>query len=489
MDNVVLYGLGNVGKSMLPYLSMRYNILFWVDSNKAVWNSKYKGIIIKSPESLVGYEGIVIVTTTDKYFIEISDNLLEIGIKKENIYRGQHQIYDQQCEVVPYEYKMLSEYNEEKCLQDYDMLRKEEEEAECKVLIFGAFYTIYMDGLVKNIKKRYSDISISVLTNSEKHFDTLYPYASHIYVYHSNIDLKFILDKIPKYDVFQFLWIENIWVYFKDVIRNKCRKLNLCIGGSDLYRARDAEIPYKYELIKIADNISAETEGTIEYFYKIYPEVTQKLKWVNFGLEVIEKIDCSNIKDILDIKRKLSIHKNKIVVVCGHNANSAHNHLKIIEALGSMRKELREKIFTIFPMTYNVENSEYIEIVEEKIKSIGISYKILKDYMNLDEMAELDKISDVMIHVQNTDQLSSSMLEQMYSGAIIIAGSWLPYKMLEKKGIYFLTVDCISDITKVLEDVIMNIDNYKERCKKNTRIVQMMSSWDYASGRWMDLWS
>lgn len=104
-------------------------------------------------------------------------------------------------------------------------------------------------------------------------------------------------------------------------------------------------------------------------------------------------------------------------------------------------------------------------------------------------MAEYALVSDIMIHVQTTDQLSSTMLEEMYAGSIVLAGKWLPYQSLHKKGMFFLDVDEICDITMILEDVVENIEKYRTKCERNKVIVRKHSSWDELASKWYALWN
>lgn len=85
--------------------------------------------------------------------------------------------------------------------------------------------------VVRNCKKRMPEIHFSLMVNAESYLEELAEYTEHIYVYHSYTELYGILRALPRYDVFQMLWIENIWVYFEDLIREKCRQLNLCVWG------------------------------------------------------------------------------------------------------------------------------------------------------------------------------------------------------------------------------------------------------------------
>ena len=273
-------------------------------------------------------------------------------------------------------------------------------------------------------------------------------------------------------------------------MRKKAGRLNLNVGGSDFYRTGKGEKDFKRNLIACADVITAETEATVREFETYYKEEAgNKIGLLPFGIEVLELINSSNKIPRNVIKEKYHIPPGKIVVTCGHNANSEHQHRKIIEALCRMPVNVREQIACIFPMTYPQEREIYISEIENRLKETNLSYVILTEFMDFQGMAEYALISDIMIHVQRTDQLSSTMLEEMYAGSIVIAGTWLPYQSLHDMGIFFLDVDAISDITESVEEAVVNIQKYKKKCAGNKEIVWKHSSWDELASRWHALWT
>lgn len=485
-EQVVLYGLGNVGKSMLPYLRKKFEILFWVDGNPGLWGTAYEGIPVRSPESVLEHNGRVIVTTTDAFFVEISEFLIRSGFGKDKIFRGQHRVFDQGEEIVPYEVAMLEP--DRVNLKNCDLLERDEEENIHNVMVFCGFLSSYVNQLVRNCKKRMPDIHFSILSDSEEYMDEMAAYADHIYVYHSYTELYGILRALPRYDVFQMLWIENIWVYFRDLIREKCRRLNLCVGGSDLYRARDAERVYKKSLIDMADTISAETGATISAFVTAYPSAAEKIRWVNFGIETLEYMNQECLIKAQEKRRYMDIPDDRIVIMCGYNALEAHQHLKMIRALNEMGESVKSKAVLVIPMTYPKGQDRYIGSVEAELKVCGIGYRILTDYMNPEAMAELEMMADMLITVQKTDQLSSTMLETMYAGKVVIAGRWLPYGNLKEKGMFFLSVDRIDNLPETVSETVENYQAYSEKCSHNKNIVYEMSSWNIAADRWRGLW-
>lgn len=287
----------------------------------------------------------------------------------------------------------------------------------------------------------------------------------------------------------QLLWIEQEWAYFYQLIRKKTKHLNLNIGGSDFYRANTEERNFKKKLIQCADKVTAETTGIIQDVEMYYKDVVHnKIGLLPFGIEVLDFMHFVKQEDQYRFKKDHHISQNKLVVTCGHNAAKEHQHMAIIDALCALPKEIKEKITCVFPMTYPSGMDTYIDEVHSRMQGTDIDYVILTDFMDFQEMAEYAMISDIMIHVQTTDQLSSTMLEELYAESIVIAGSWLPYQSLHEKGIYFLDVNTIPDSTDIMKDVVTHVEAYRDKCKGNKKIVWEHSSWDELAPKWHALW-
>ena len=174
-----------------------------------------------------------------------------------------------------------------------------------------------------------------------------------------------------------------------------------------------------------------------------------------------------------------------MVVCCGYNANPAHQHLKMISSFSRLPQDIIRKLFFVFPMTYSAVECGYIEKVRSAIQEVTDNFIILEDFMNTEEMAEVVQATDVMIHVQTTDQMSSTMLAHMYNGNVVIAGAWLPYHSLKERGVYFIDVNEVDEVGAVLADVTQNREAYKEKCKNNEELVYSMSSWDVCAKEWI----
>lgn len=488
--DIIVFGTGKAGDDALPCIESNHHVLFFVDNDSRKWGRMFQGYDIKSPDNIKDYNCDIIITST-KYCLDIAEQLKNMAVNPDKIYACRMRSIDGaiQCETYPLVMNNLK--SAEKKLIDYDLFHfKEQKNDSKKVLVFCSFFSVYAKQLIENMEKVFEKIEFSLITNTEEYREKIFSeQLKHIYYFQTMADLKAILEQLPVYDVMQLLWIEREWAYFGNLIRKKTKRLNLNVGGSDFYRATMAERDYKKNLIAAADTVTAETKETIQEFRKYYSQDLKcEMGFLPFGIETLKYIKENECVSKNVIKEKFHIPYNKIVITCGYNAKEAHQHIKLIEALNSLDESIKEQIICVFPMTYPKGCDNYIRCVREKLEKSELDYVIHREFMGFGEMAQYALISDVMIQVQTTDQLSSTMLEEMYAGSIIITGKWLPYHSLREKGIFFFDVNEISEISGQLERVVMNIEKYKKECKKNKEIIWKQSSWEKLAKKWHDIW-
>ncbi len=490
MMEIIVFGTGEVGKNAASLLEQDFRILFFVDNDEKKWGTQFFGYEIKNPVEIKQYDCDIVIASL-RYGIGIANQIEQMSISRERIFFFRRFMEEEQYgyEIYPLIAEKIERIDQD--LIQYDLYHTKECKTKCKkVLIFCTFFSTYAKQLIENISDRYDDVEFSILTNAETYkYQIKSDQLKHIYCFRTMCDLKTILEQLPVYDAMQLLWIEREWACFYQLIRMKTRRLNLNVGGSDFYRTDMAEKDFKKNLIACADGITAETEGTVAEFSAYYgKEAANKTDLLPFGIEVLERIDERRAISKQLLRKKYHIPQGRIIVTCGHNANSEHQHGKLIDALNHLREEIKKQIVCVFPMTYPEGCGVYINRIEERLKETGLTYVILREFMDFQQMAEYALISDIMLHVQRTDQLSSTMLEEMYAGSVVLAGKWLPYESLHRMGIFFLDVESVMDITQTVEMVVLNIEEYQKRCKGNRDIIHNHSSWDILASRWHALW-
>lgn len=363
-----------------------------------------------------------------------------------------------------------------------------------KILLLCSFYSNYVTQLFTYIRKYYPQISYSLLTRQEYVKD----YTDEIvlrdderiygFLTDNQLQLKIAIWKLPHFDIIHTLWMESFWGWNAIALKKKASYWLCAIGGSDLYRF--SKIPIEFFLqkrvIKRVNRFSSENEETREYFYQVYGEKYRKIPHdiCRFGVDILDSIDKISKNSMYSKQITDNFPQDKVIVLCGTNARIEHNHEDIIKAIQNMDCSCREKCFFVFPMTYPSGCEEYISKIETSIAQVTDAYVILREYMNVDEMAELAIATDVMIHVQTTDQLSSAMVSHMYHGNLVIAGAWLPYESLREKGVYFKSINSLGDLSDSLDDALNNLNFYKNKCNSNRKIIYELSSWSIIVKDW-----
>lgn len=369
------------------------------------------------------------------------------------------------------------------------------------VLILCSSATVYVVQLIKYSKQYYPDAHFSLLTfecNRNFYLKNLeWDVGEHIYFFsdkklRDNLSLYRTILELPDFDIIHSLWMERYWGRFAFVLKRKAKKWISSVGGSDLFR-QTKKVRTRYlqkRLLAQADWFTSETVDTRRFFQKMYgnrfPHTPHTIN--NFGVDILDYITEKRKDQKVLIRKRLGIPDNKMIVVCGYNAHEEHNHEQIIKALEQLPEPVLRQSFFVFPMTYPEGRDKYINQIDDLISKVTNDYMILTKFMDVAEMAESVIAADVMIHVQTTDQLSSTMLAHMYNGNIVIAGNWLPYESLREKGISFIGVDTIADITHCLENVYYDMIEYKDKCKGNCDIIYGMSSWQEAAKNWHDVY-
>ena len=365
------------------------------------------------------------------------------------------------------------------------------------ILLLCSYESTYVTQLWENIKKCCPGIRLSLLTKSsaENYYQSriMLKEGENIYVYQSAaigswLDTERIIRKLPEFDIIHSLWMEKPWGWHAGTLKSKAKYWFCSVGGSDLYRDSRKKVckAYQINILNHSDWFSSENVETKKEFIKIYGKKYEKIPHTinRFGVDIFDAIE-ERKTGKKEQKRAFDIPKDKVVVCCGYNANPAHQHLKMISSFSRLPQDIIRKLFFVFPMTYSAVECGYIEKVRSAIQEVTNSFIILEDFMSTEEMAEVVQATDVMIHVQTTDQMSSTMLAHMYNGNVVIAGAWLPYHSLKERGVYFIDVNEVDEVGAVLADVAENCEAYKKKCENNEDLVYSMSSWDVCEKEWI----
>ena len=365
-----------------------------------------------------------------------------------------------------------------------------------KVLILCTYQSTYVVQLYSYVKKYYQDVHYSLFTQDKvkdyyigkicKDVDeAIYSFGNHEYL------CGVVASKLPYFDIIHSLWIERFWGEHATIFRRKCKYWLCSVGGSDVYRDSKKMIyrMLQKRVIHRADWISSEGTQTQDYFNELYGNLgeTKNHSIIRFGVDILDAIDKMENISKEELRKKYKIPSDKVVLMCGTNARKEHQHVEMLHAIAQMPQEIKNRIFLLLPMTYGGDK-DYIDEISKLAQKIGKT-RVLTDFLNTKEMAEVAKLTDILIHVQTTDQLSSAMLSHMYVGNVVIAGAWLPYDDLKNRGIEFFEVAKISELSNTIPKIIESFDDIIIKCKDNKNKVHDISSWEKSAKEWYNLYS
>jgi len=300
--------------------------------------------------------------------------------------------------------------------------------------------------------------------------------------------LKRLLRSLPRYDICHIHFLIPKYGDLANIIRGVAKHLILSVWGSDFYKATTEDCLRLEPIIRSADVITFSNELTAADFAIRYPpHPLQSYKIKRFGLEPLDRLQ--NMEHIpRDFSRKaLSLPINAIIVACGTNCSQYQQHEEIIKSLIQVKHSIPESALFIFPMTYG-HQPEYREFIKRLLAESGLNYKVLEKYLDNEQIAHLRKVTDILIQVQETDQLSGAMQEHLYAGSVVLTGSWLPYKVFDEEKVFIIKVPNVQSSAETLLDVIDNLSKYKKLSSRNHEKIWRLSSREVTSKEWLRLY-
>ncbi|CAI3535245.1 glycosyltransferase [Clostridium neonatale] len=463
---VYLFGASLLGEKALKNLQDKYKIIAFLDNDSNKWNKRIKGVEVLNP-NYIRNKSSVIVIITSSYYLQIVEQLKKIGVEDIRVY------FDGNISNSFYIEKI------EKC----KLCKK----TDADILLVISFYSIYIEEYTKKIFDKYN-IRFDILTRDKGYKSKLNNKCINNVYYYNNYDQFKNIIRFNEYKCIHIHYLEKNYIEIANSIRHNCERLVITYWGSDFYRQSINDIIDMKAFLDSADIITFDNNSMLDQWCNIIGVASKKkCKITRFGLTNLEYIDQNKI-DKNSIKLVMNLPIEKIIIMCGYNANEEQNHMQIFEEFAKLNNEIKNKIHLIVPMTYGNSNIDYMLKVKKLLKEINISYTILIDFMDFSEMANLIKVTDIMIQVQTTDSLSATMLENLYAGNVVITGGWLPYEELRDNNIYFKSIDSIQHINFEIVNIIKNLKLEKNKCIVNRKKVYKLSSWENNIPEWFKLY-
>lgn len=366
------------------------------------------------------------------------------------------------------------------------------------ILFIGSTASTFSSNLAEKLNN-YSSIFVDAIFSSKNKNKKKYSEKyENVFNYKFSLDCKipkfngiinilrliFKLLSLKKYDIIHLHYIDSSMIYLMPILKIKSHKIVSTVWGSDFDRS--SNINHFKRILNNSDLITC-TSDVFKKRLEIFMDNPRKtIIALEFFHSVLNELD--NMKNLSkqDVKIKVNLPIDKVIIVCGTNLRKTQHHLEIIDEIAKIEDKLLKPIFVLIQATYGEINECYLREIKEKLETYRIDYSIFSSFLNDKEMALLRKSSDILIQVQDHDQFSSAMLETLYAENLIITGSWLPYSILDQEGAVYFKVDKLSELGDVIVDCVNNYSELENMTNCNLEIVRKITQHGSVVDRWVN---
>lgn len=370
-----------------------------------------------------------------------------------------------------------------------------------KILIIGGSDSVYIKEYVEHILEADSSLNFTILTYSKERYLDFYK-KHHIKLvlmpeycqehFKLKTYYKFLLTMLR--GKFDYIHVQAVFynaVKLATIISGKKGKVILSYWA---YPTDRAEIKKIYPLLKYVYKISFVTKSLKKEFQNIYGHrYDSKISCMDLylgGMETMKRMQKNkNLKELRYLaKRKMGFNYDKIVVAVGYCGRKDQQHLKVLYQLGKMSDEILKMIHIFIHVSYGITDESYIRQIEIYTRTLirrGCICEVSREYLEGNKLGYLRFGIDIFINSVVQDVLSSSLLEYLCGGTVVLNGKWLNYKELEDYGIECVQYKSFEELPIKLEDCIKNIGTKLQ--EENAKLVWKYLSWN--SNKWLQLYT
>lgn len=299
---------------------------------------------------------------------------------------------------------------------------------------------------------------------------------------------RYLKSLIGKYDAVNIHSCEHLYYYLINDVKKITPNLSVMIWGSDFYRSTNVMREQHRKIFDAVKYVVFANPQNAHDFTSYYNTYVEKSLIAGFGIRKFDAIKALLKKSsTVEAKKYFDLPTDKIVISCGYNGREMQQHLLLLDQIGKLPIERIQKLYIVLQVGYGADPA-YLQKIKDKLKTIGLSYKLLDKILSDEEISMLRLAPDITLNAQLSDGFSSSIQEHLLAQNILIVGNWLPYNFLRHKGVFFKS--CIpEDFHIEIEDTICNLIDYKEAVKQNTEIIHSISSWQVRIKEWKKIYS
>lgn len=266
---------------------------------------------------------------------------------------------------------------------------------------------------------------------------------------------------------------DRLWAATRLRVGNE--PLIVTFWGGDVQRTTKSELQRALPLLRQASAITYSSQAQLDALHARVGDVLDaKLVQRHFGVDTFQAIDRVNARESRGfLRERWAIPADSVVVTVGYNGFAGQQHLAILQAI-TQSKWSEGQGFVVIPAGYGARPG-YTDSLRQFMADHSLSGLVLEGWQaEPEEVARLRLVSDVFIHGQVTDALSSSVQEYAYAGNIMVNGSWLHYPELIERGVEFESFDSFAELPGVLDAVQSGV-NMAAREGRRLRVVGLAS--------------
>lgn len=229
--------------------------------------------------------------------------------------------------------------------------------------------------------------------------------------------------------------------------------------GSDLMRLTGpANIFYVSRALHRASAITIQTQELAQMVFAKYGQSLRgKVETLLFTAhpDLYDKMDeLTHKQSKSEFCARHHLNPEHRIAVIGHNGYEGNNHLRILEVLEKLPSEILANTIFLLPIGYG-GSPAYLRKIEAAVaRSTTVRYLLVRDFLGPEETALFRKAADVYVHAPISDALSGTLTEFLYAGTPVIAGAWLPYKILSAHHIAFSEINSFDELPERLTQVL-----------------------------------
>ncbi len=298
-----------------------------------------------------------------------------------------------------------------------------------------------------------------------------------------------------KIDVIHIHYVEPLHLIYFFPFWNGAKERILTFWGSDIYTITKAKKVLLRYFLKHASSIIFMISNQYEFFQSIYGhKYDKKVKIIDFGNGLIDDLDevMSNYtKD--DCKIHFQMPLDKLSVHIGYNASKAQQHLKIVESMQFLPKDILSQMEFVFSVSYKRDNDfeQYKQKLIDTMNKTKMNYRFLDEYLQGEELAMFRRTCDLFVYGQETDARSESPLEYVYAGAEFICPEWLAdnYELLNRAHTRYYIYGDFNNLCDSVQLCLENIDLQDEKISEwGRKKIRDEISWDAVGEKWRELY-